>query len=107
MDKEINKETKKEDVLKLKNKVDEYSSTKKSELTRNHYLEATQIKPNDFQGWLNLGNNYLGNQDFGKAIDAYEKAVLINSRDTTSIMNIGYTYGMQGNFEEAIKYYQK
>jgi tetratricopeptide (TPR) repeat protein len=56
--------------------------------------------------YCNLGNAYLDKGLFDEAIDAYKKALAIDSRDSTAHANAGVAYEKKGMLDAAISKYK-
>jgi tetratricopeptide (TPR) repeat protein len=57
--------------------------------------------------YYEVGNNYLRNKDYERAIKEYEKAIKLDKNFVYAYDNIAISYRRQENFKMAIKYYQK
>lgn len=55
----------------------------------------------------NIGVILQENKDFDKAIKYYHKCILQNENDFSSLMNLGFCYGLIRKYDDAIKYTQK
>lgn len=63
--------------------------------------------PKDERAQNNLGTHYFGQQDWQKAINAYEVAVQINPDFSQPYNQLGYSYRFLGNYDEAEKVFKK
>jgi eukaryotic-like serine/threonine-protein kinase len=62
--------------------------------------------PHNFEATLQLARLLTFQKDFKGAIPVYEKAQQINSRVPEVPFNMGFIYMSQGNFDQAIRYYE-
>jgi tetratricopeptide (TPR) repeat protein len=69
-----------------------------------HYVAAV---PDDFDGWYNLGIAYRKTRQTDLAIDAYKKALSIDSTGVEAMINLGTIYVDLGRFEEALTLYDR
>ncbi|MBL7157530.1 MAG: tetratricopeptide repeat protein [Candidatus Omnitrophica bacterium] len=77
----------------------------KDEIT---FFENTlRYSPRHSRLYLNLGNTYFEKKEYDKAIEQYEKAIVIKKNDAESYSNIGSAYMSKGNLGEAEKYLKK
>ena len=60
-----------------------------------------------FDIWNELGNIYFKVGAFDEAIDAYNKAIELDSRIGWLYSNLGFAYVHKGKFAEAIPMYEK
>jgi eukaryotic-like serine/threonine-protein kinase len=62
--------------------------------------------PNNFEGNYQMGRLLTFQKEYLKAIPFYEKAQQVNGRIPEIPFNLGYIFMNQGNFDQAIKYYE-
>lgn len=69
-------------------------------------LEAYQAYvaqyPDDRDGWYNLGNTLRNNQRHDESLDAYARAIVIDSTFSWAHFNLGTQYDRLGRFDEAM-----
>ena len=70
-------------------------------------IEILKIYPKHIESLSNLAITYFLIEQYDKGIEALLKAEKINSKDCIVLNNIAYGYKMQGNKQNAIKYYEK
>ena len=88
------------------------------------YRQVLAACPDHCAGYINLGNILMAKHQIKEAIEAYEKALSLKPRDPDILHNLGvafeakndqaeaysyfgYSCYRQGNYQEAINYYQK
>jgi len=75
------------------------------ELAVKHAKRQVEIQPNGYY-YNELGLIYSDGYEMEKAIEAFKKAVEYDKEDMYPYNNIGWSYKVLGNFDEAYKYYQ-
>lgn len=87
---------------------DKYLRKQKFQKAIDNYITGLDIYPEHYGAWFNLGNIYVGYEDFYSAIDAYGNAIKYNPNYVLARMNYGIISTEKlGNFDEAIKQYDK
>lgn len=71
------------------------------------FEEATKESPKFIDCYINLGNTYASTENFDKALEAFKKALIIESDNVEVLFGLGNLMYLQGNLSEAIKYYNK
>ncbi|MBD2017316.1 tetratricopeptide repeat protein [Microcoleus sp. FACHB-53] len=88
------------------------------------YRQVLSACPDHCAGYINLGNILMAKHHVEEAIEAYEKALSLKPRDPDILHNLGvafeakndqaeaysyfgYSFYRQGNYKQAINYYQK
>lgn len=71
-----------------------------------HYQAGLKLKPNEPDGWFDLGNAYYMVGRLPEAIAQYNKAVAQDKKFWPAINNIGLIQYEQGKVDEAIKQWQ-
>ena len=66
----------------------------------------TQINPNDFRAWFNMGNACGFQKHYNHSIACYEKAAAINPDHAICQYNLGRAWYSQRNYHKAISYFQ-
>lgn len=71
------------------------------------FTQVTQLQPDYYGGWLNLGSTLLSMGQFRRSLDVNLKALALRSDDATvySQVALGYYYLQQ--YDEARKYFEK
>lgn len=71
------------------------------------YKKALTYYPEHYSAWLNLGNIYIGYEDFYSALDAYDKAIYYNPNYVIARMDHGIVSAEKmGDFDTAINQYK-
>lgn len=73
----------------------------------NHLKEKVSEDPNDVEAWTQLANTYFDIQEFPKAIEAYEKLVVLADDKSTVYQDLGVAYRRTEQFKKAIESFQK
>ena len=83
--------------------------TKKKDWPRliKHGLRFTKAKPKDADSWHVLGFAYMNSNQPTKAIEAFQKAVIINPKYTYAWNGLGASYTLSGQADKAIEVYQQ
>lgn len=69
-------------------------------------LERLKDNPSDPELLANIGNQYYDHQDYGKAVDYYEKSLTIRPEDVNVRTDMGTAIWYAGNPERAIQEYE-
>jgi hypothetical protein len=67
----------------------------------------TQIYPNAFHAWFNMGNACGFQKHYNHSIACYEKAVAIDPNHAVCQYNLGRAWYSQRNYQKAILYFEK
>ena len=70
-------------------------------------LEILKIYPKHIESLSNLAITYLLTEQYDKGIEALLRAEKINPKDCVVLNNIAHGYKLQGDKQNAIKYYEK
>lgn len=70
------------------------------------FTRVTELAPDNFRGYANLGGSYLYLQEFEKARKKFELSLEIQPNEQ-ALSNLGTMYFQQGNFAEAIRKYEE
>jgi predicted O-linked N-acetylglucosamine transferase (SPINDLY family) len=68
------------------------------------FQDCINNNPKHFGSYINLGNIYLKQEDYTKAIECYEKALLIKHRDPIALENLAIAYEQKGDRPQALSY---
>lgn len=68
--------------------------------------QAIAQEPNHFEANYQLGRILTLNQNYTAAIQQYQKAYQLNNQFPEVPFNLGYIFMNQGNYDQAIKYYE-
>jgi len=71
------------------------------------YREMIDRLPQDYDKLVAMGNKLMDEGSYHLAIEAYKKAIGINSGDADIITDLGACYHALGNGEEAIRLFEK
>jgi tetratricopeptide (TPR) repeat protein len=71
------------------------------------YLEAVKADGRLEEAWSNLGVLYFNRGKFKDALEAYKKAIALNSNRTLNFYGAGLTYKALGDKEHAIESWKK
>jgi tetratricopeptide (TPR) repeat protein len=73
-----------------------------------HYVVATQLRPENSYFRMNLGNVLLKQRRLREAANAFSHAVELDSQNADAMNNLAYTYSeMESNLDEAVKLCQR
>ncbi len=72
-----------------------------------NYQDALQLVPNDEVTLLKLGNIYKIKEDNTKAINFYQKSIIVNPDYTDGWFNLGLAYANENNLIESQKSFEK
>jgi tetratricopeptide (TPR) repeat protein len=67
-----------------------------------YYEKLTENYPTEWDGWLNLGLQYLMKEDIDNAIDSYKEALKINPGRYTIWCNLATPFVYCGKYKEAL-----
>lgn len=73
----------------------------------NRLKEIVATNPKNYEAWVQLGNTYYDSEQSQLAIEAYEKALAINSSDPNVLTDIGTMYLRAGQIDKAVEAFQK
>ena len=65
------------------------------------------LNPYSFEGWVNIGKLYSMNEQYDKAIDAFDFAHTINESDTSVLKMKALSLYLNDNTEEAIRIFEE
>ena len=71
------------------------------------YQDALQLVPNDATTLLKIGNIYQLKQDHTKAVNYYQKSIIVNPDYTDGWFNLGIAYINENNLIEAQKSFER
>jgi len=72
-----------------------------------YYQCAVNEKPTLVQGWLNLANVYMLQDQFSQAETTFRKALSLNTQAVQVLHGLGMALGAQDKDSEAIEFFQK
>lgn len=72
-----------------------------------NYQDALQLVPNDAVTLLKIGNIYKMKEDNTKAINFYQKSIIVNPEYTDGWFNLGLAYANENNLIESQKSFEK
>lgn len=104
-------------VIKSKFDIKSPDFEKRAKILKDRYECAIQEEIKDIEqiddqkktylDYFILGNTYHEQKEYDKAIEAYQKAIILNPNDDAAYNNIGNVYSQKGEYDKAIKAYQK
>lgn len=65
------------------------------------FEQVTKLAPASWQGWTNLGANYLTLNQLDKAVPALRRATTLNPKATSAWSNLGLAFDAVGRHEES------
>jgi len=82
-------------------------NTLQTNMDETHLKEAVRLDPNNENALNNLGNLYLAQGFFPKAIECYEKTLAVAPGSMVALINMGNAYLAMQMAVEALSFYQK
>ena len=79
----------------------------KFEAAIKNYQDALQLVPNDAVTLLKIGNIYQMQEDNTKAVNFYQKAIIVNPDYTDGWFNLGLAYANENNLIESQKSFER
>ncbi len=81
-----------------------YSSSESAhDEARDHFAHAIALQPSSYEPLNNLGASYLATRDNARALQALERAALLEARDPAVFNNMGIALGRLGRYDEALE----
>lgn len=84
-----------------------YFKNKYYEEAAGFFLLYDRLKPGDFNVWEKIGFSYEKIKNWGKAVEWYHKAELINPENHWLIKKLAIALKNSGKMDEALSYYEK
>ena len=81
-----------------------YRGIEQNELAVHYLKQVTELSTNNLAAWRQLGLNYLDQQDYQAAEQAFSQAITINAFDITSLNGLGVSYSWQHSYQSAHQY---
>jgi Flp pilus assembly protein TadD len=81
-----------------------YRAIEQNELAVHYLKQVTEQSEKNLAAWRQLGLNYLDQQDYKAAEQAFGQAIAINAFDSTSLNGIGVSYSWLHSYKAAHKY---
>ena len=81
-----------------------YRGIEQNELAVHYLKQVTVLSTNNLAAWRQLGLNYLDQQDYQSAEQAFSQAITINAFDITSLNGLGVSYSWQHSYQSAHQY---
>ena len=69
--------------------------------------EQLRRDPSNGEGWEHLGNLYFDADEPTKAVNAYNKALELNSNNTSVLVDCGVMYRQLKQYDKALEYFQQ
>ena len=70
---------------------------------RDHFARAIALQPSSYEPLNNLGASYLATRDNARALQALERAALLEARDPAVFNNMGIALGRLGRYDDALE----
>lgn len=70
-------------------------------------IQATKATPDNVNAWTDLGHLYFDNNQFGKAIQAYEKSLELDGSRPDVWTDLGVMYRRTGNPNKAVQSFDR
>jgi tetratricopeptide (TPR) repeat protein len=71
------------------------------------FTRTLEVTKDNYIARLNLGNEYLREKDYGKAIAQYKRAIELHRDYVEAHYNLGIALGLERRYEEAIEAYRR
>ncbi len=84
-----------------------YNKNNQLKLSLKTYLNYSKLKPNDYQAYYEIGSIYLEQNKLDLAKLNFERAIKLNKNDALSFAKISKVHRLQGDKENAERYYVK
>lgn len=68
----------------------------------NEYKAFAAKVPSNPKSWIDLGNTYLQAKQYAQSIEAYKKAVTLNSKDINLFINLSVSYFNLGDYQNSL-----
>jgi Flp pilus assembly protein TadD len=81
-----------------------YRAIEQNELAVHYLKEVTELSKTTIEAWRQLGLNYLDQQYYQAAEQAFSQAITINAFDTISLNGLGVSYSWQQSYQSAHQY---
>ena len=78
-----------------------------SPLEINQLEQAAKVSPRSKDAWINLGNALMDAQQYGEAVKAYQKALVLDPKNVSVRVDMGTCYRGTGKFDKAVEEYRK
>ena len=67
------------------------------------FTEAASLNPKLYQAYRNIGTIHFNNQNWGPALEALERTLELDPRNTEAMRMRFFSYALQGNLEDSIE----
>ncbi|WP_197061222.1 tetratricopeptide repeat protein [Colwellia psychrerythraea] len=81
-----------------------YRAIEQNELAVHYLKKVTEQSEKNLAAWRQLGLNYLDQQDYKAAEQAFSHAIAINAFDSTSLNGLGVSYSWLQSYQAAHQY---
>lgn len=71
------------------------------------YRQYLSANPNDYKIWYNLGVAYRQSGNVNEEINCNKRVISLNSQFTPALANLGYSYFVKKDFQNAINFFEK
>lgn len=91
----------------LLQEAEEHARQGKFDVAEGLYIAAIKLRPHSIPAYRGLADTYLARESFEEAKQTYKFLLQLNPDDDAIMVKLGDLAEVQGNFEEAIGYYQQ
>ncbi len=95
------------DVLRFSRLGDFFQKKGEYEKSKEFYLKASRLNPNDTNLIYNFANTFLLNGQVKEAIEGYRKVLLLNPSQVDALYNLAYAYESLNQLDLACEFYEK
>lgn len=81
-----------------------YRVIEQNELAVHYLKQVTELSETNLAAWRQLGLNYLDQQDYKAAEQAFSQAIAIDAFDSTSLNGLGISYSWLQSYQSAHQY---
>ena len=67
------------------------------------FTEAASLNPKLYQAYRNIGTIHFNNQNWGPALEALERTLELDPRNTEAMRMRFFSYAMQGNLDDSVE----
>jgi tetratricopeptide (TPR) repeat protein len=82
-------------------------STIKTHQSKTLLEKATQTHPDDLEAWLVLASIYGGQERHAKALETYEKALILDKNCEVSLFGAGDAAAANGKLDQALEHFKR
>lgn len=82
-------------------------SSEQANISENSMKELIRSDPNNVIAYCGLGNIYIQNREFDKAIDIFQEAVKVDDANPEVYVGLGNAYSQKGDVEKSSQFLNK